>query len=143
MPDAELLTHAAAGDLRKPEVLAAQARRMLKDDAFAGLATEFGGNWLDFRRFEEHNTVDRERFASFDNDLRQAMFEEPVRFMLDVFQQNRSVLDFLYAQPHVRQSRAGKALRDARRRPDARGRGCGSTMRRSMAAADCCRWRCS
>ncbi len=70
---------------------------MLKDDRVRGLATEFGANWLDFRRFEEHNTVDRERFASFDNDLRQAMFEEPVRFMLDVFRENRPVLDFVYA----------------------------------------------
>ena len=63
-----------------------------------GLATEFGGNWLDFRRFEEHNAVDRERFTTFDNDLRQAMFEEPIRFMLDVVRENRSVLDFLYAK---------------------------------------------
>ena len=80
MPDDELLARAAAGDLHKPEVLAAQARRMLKDDRARGLAVEFGGNWLDFRRFEEHNTVDRERFPSFTNDLREAMFEEPVRF---------------------------------------------------------------
>ena len=49
-------------DLHEPEVLAAQARRMLTDDRVRGLATEFGGNWLDFRRFEEHNSVDRERF---------------------------------------------------------------------------------
>ena len=44
-----------------------------------GLATEFAGNWLDFRRFEEHNSVDRERFPSFNDELRQAMFEEPIR----------------------------------------------------------------
>jgi hypothetical protein len=97
MPDDELLARAAAGDLHEPSVLAAQARRMLKDDRARALATEFGGNWLDFRRFEELNTVDRERFTSFDNDLRAAMFEEPVRFMLDVFQHDRSVLDFVYA----------------------------------------------
>jgi hypothetical protein len=97
MPDAELLSHATAGDLHKPEVLITQARRMLKDDRARGLAIEFGGNWLDFRRFEELNTVDRERFTSFDTDLRTAMFEEPIRFMLDVFQHNRPVLDFLYA----------------------------------------------
>ena len=97
MPDAELLSHANAGNLDRPEVLIAQARRMLKDSRVRGLATEFGGNWLDFRRFEEHNAVDRERFPVFDNALRQAMFEEPVRFMLDVFRENRSVLDFLYA----------------------------------------------
>ncbi len=31
MPDAELLAHAAAGDLHRPDVLTAQARRMLRD----------------------------------------------------------------------------------------------------------------
>ncbi len=96
MPDAELLARAAAGDLRKPEEIAAQARRMLKDERARGLATEFGGNWLDFRRFEEHNAVDRERFPSFNNELRQAMFEEPIQFFVDVTRNNRSVLDFLY-----------------------------------------------
>jgi Protein of unknown function (DUF1592)/Protein of unknown function (DUF1588)/Protein of unknown function (DUF1587)/Protein of unknown function (DUF1585)/Protein of unknown function (DUF1595) len=96
MPDAELMAQAATGNLAKPDVLAAQARRMLDDPRVRGLATEFGGQWLDFRRFEEHNAVDRERFSIFDNALRQAMFEEPVRFMIDVFRENRSVLDFLY-----------------------------------------------
>jgi hypothetical protein len=97
MPDAELLAHAGAGDLHRPEVIAAQARRMLKDARVRALAVEFGGNWLDFRRFEEINTVDRERFPGFDNALRQAMFEEPIRFMLNVFTANRPVLDFLDA----------------------------------------------
>jgi hypothetical protein len=97
MPDEELLAHAAAGDLHQPTVLAHQARRMLHDDRVRGLATEFAGNWLEFRRFEEHNAVDRERFAAFTNELRQAMFEEPLRFFIDIASQNRSVLDFLYA----------------------------------------------
>ena len=97
VPDAELLAHAAAGDLHQPKVVAAQAKRMLKDQKVRGLAVEFGGNWLDFRRFEGLATVDRERFASFNDDLRKAMYEEPVRFLQDVFQHNRSVLDFLYA----------------------------------------------
>ena len=35
MPDEELLAHAAAGDLQKPDVLLAQTRRMLKDDGRA------------------------------------------------------------------------------------------------------------
>jgi hypothetical protein len=98
MPDAELLARAAAGDLHRPEVLSAQARRMLLDPKARALAVEFGGNWLDFRRFEEHNGVDRGRFPSFDNDLRQAMFEEPVRYLLDVAQSDRSVLDLLYGK---------------------------------------------
>src|ERR1039457_381394 len=97
MPDEELLAHAAAGDLQRPEVLLAEARRMLKDERVRGLATEFGGNWLDFRRFESHNGVDRERFPSFNNDLREAMFQEPIRFLEDMIRNDRSVLDLLYA----------------------------------------------
>ena len=98
MPDEELLRHAAAGDLRKPEVIKAQARRMLQDPRIRALAVEFGGNWLDFRDFKQIGTVDRERFPSFSDELKEAMFEEPVRFLLDVFRHNRSILDFLYAR---------------------------------------------
>jgi hypothetical protein len=96
MPDDELLRHAAAGDLHKPGVLLAETRRMLRDSKVRGMATEFGGNWLDFRRFETNNTVDRERFPGFNNDLREAMFEEPVRFIEDAIRNDRSVLDMLY-----------------------------------------------
>jgi mono/diheme cytochrome c family protein len=98
MPDEELLAQAAAGKLHEAEVLHAQTRRMLRDQRVRGLAIEFGGNWLDFRRFQEHNSVDRERFPSFTNELRQAMFEEPVRFFVDVLQNNRSVLEFIEAR---------------------------------------------
>jgi hypothetical protein len=98
VPDQELLARAAAGDLRKPQVLVAQARRMLKDGRARALAVEFGGSWLDYRRFEEHNGVDRARFPSFDNELRRAMAEEPVRFFMDVVEQDRSVLDFVYGR---------------------------------------------
>jgi Protein of unknown function (DUF1592)/Protein of unknown function (DUF1588)/Protein of unknown function (DUF1585) len=97
LPDEELMEHAVAGDLHQPAMLSAQVRRMLADDRIVRLATEFGGNWLDFRRFEELNTVDREYFASFDDSLREAMFQEPLRFMVDELQHDRPILDFLYA----------------------------------------------
>jgi len=97
LPDDELLAHAAAGDLHRPKVIATQAQRMLKDPRVRDLAIEFGGNWLDFRRFEEINTIDLTRFPDFTSDLKDAMFEEPVRFLTDVFQNNRSILDCLYA----------------------------------------------
>ncbi len=96
MPDDELFAHAASGDLHEPAVLVAQTRRMLRDPRIRGLATEFAGNWLAYRRFEEHNGVDRERFAQFSNELRQAMFEEPVRFIIDLVGENRSLLGALH-----------------------------------------------
>lgn len=97
MPDEELLSLAASKTLHDPKVIAAQSRRMLKDPRARGLAVEFGTNWLEIRKFEDLNTVDRGRFPVFTDDLRSAMFEEPIRFMVDVFQNNRSILDLLYA----------------------------------------------
>jgi len=96
MPDAELLRHAAANDLQKPGVLLAQTRRMLKDPRVKGMATEFTGNWLSFRQFESNNSVDRGRFPTFNDDLRKAMFQEPIRFVQDAMVNNHSVLDLLY-----------------------------------------------
>ncbi len=98
MPDDELLAHAAAGDLDKPAVLTAHVRRMLKDERARGLATEFAGAWLDFRRFDEHNAVDRERFPAFTNQLREAMYEEPIRFITDLMQRDRPVQELLYGK---------------------------------------------
>ena len=98
IPDGELRRVAASSHLRQPDVLLAQTGRMLRDDRVRGLATEFAGHWLDFRSFKEHNSVDRQRFPAFTDQLRQAMFEEPVRFAMDVIQQDRSVLTFLDAK---------------------------------------------
>jgi hypothetical protein len=96
MPDAVLLAQASAGRLHTATVLRAEIRRMLKADRGRRLATEFGGNWLDFRRFEESNTVDRARFPAFTNELREAMFAEPIRFLDDVIRNDLPVLDLLY-----------------------------------------------
>jgi Protein of unknown function (DUF1592)/Protein of unknown function (DUF1588)/Protein of unknown function (DUF1587)/Protein of unknown function (DUF1585)/Protein of unknown function (DUF1595) len=98
MPDEELLAHAAAGDLDTSAMLTAQVRRMLQDDRARGLATEFAGAWLDFRRFDEHNAVDRERFPAFTNQLREAMYEEPIRFLTDLMQRDRPVQELLYGR---------------------------------------------
>ncbi len=91
-----ILHHAAANDLQKPSVLLAQTRRMMKDSRTSGLATEFTGNWLAFRLFETNNAVDRQRFPQFNNDLREAMFQEPIRYVEDTIQNNGSVLDLIY-----------------------------------------------
>ena len=91
MPDAELLAHAASGYSVRTEVLLSQTRRMVRDARIRRFATEFAGNWLGFRRFEEHNAVDRERFPGFSNDLRRAMYEEPIRLFADVVSRDRSI----------------------------------------------------
>jgi hypothetical protein len=71
---------------------------MLQDPRTRALAVEFGANWLGVRDFQQIGTVDRGRFPSFSDELRNAMFEEPIHFLLDVIRHNRSILDFLYAR---------------------------------------------
>ncbi len=114
MPDAELLKHAASGDLHKPQVLLAEAHRMLKDPKVNGMATEFTGNWLVFRQFETNNSVDRMRFPTFDDNLREAMFQEPIHLVQDNIQQRRFGAGSDLWQLHLRQSAAGPPLRHAR-----------------------------
>ncbi len=97
MPDEHLLKAAQAGQLHELDVLRFEIQRMLQDERARALAVEFAGNWLGFRRFEEHNSVDRERFPQFTDELRSAMFEEPVRFLQDLIRNDQSVLDCLYA----------------------------------------------
>lgn len=97
MPDDELRAVAAAGKLHNPDVLLAQTRRMLNDQKARALAVEFGGNWLGFRQFENHNSVDRQRFPMFNNELRESMFQEPIHFLTYVVQKDRPILDLLFA----------------------------------------------
>ena len=98
MPDEELLGLAKSGALQTPAVLASQAARMLKDQRATALATEFGGHWLDFRQFRNHVAVDRTRFTQFTDQLRESMFQEPVRFLTDLIRRDGSIEEFFTAR---------------------------------------------
>ena len=89
MPDEALMADANSEKLLESEVLMHHFRRMIRDPRMERFATEFLGNWLGFRRFEEHNSVDRERFPAFTPALREAMFQEPIRFFLRLGPESR------------------------------------------------------
>ena len=93
-PDAELLSLAAAGKLRDPDTLAAQAKRMLKDAKARRLATEFGAHWLHIHDFENHHEKSERHFPTF-NALRGAMYEESLLVLTDLFQNDRSLLSLV------------------------------------------------
>ena len=97
LPDQKLIDLAQQGQLSQPDVLVSQVRRMIGDSRIQGFVKEFTGNWLDYRRFEEHNSVDRERFPQFTDELRAAMFEEPVYFFRDLLQRNGQLDELLTA----------------------------------------------
>ena len=95
-PDDELRARAASGRLHEPDVLAAQARRMMKDARVRRLATEFGCQWLHVRDVESLDEKSERHFPTF-LSMRGAMQEEAVRFFMDLFQENRPVLSLLDA----------------------------------------------
>ena len=82
--------------LRKPEILAAQVRRLLTDPKARSLVEEFGGQWLQFRALESASP-DRERFPEFEDYLRLSMRRETELFFEYIVREDRSILDFLEA----------------------------------------------
>ena len=96
MPDDELRSLAETGKLRDPDVLAAQARRMLKDDKVRRLATEFGCQSLHVRDVAVLDEKSDRHFPTF-TQVREAMQEEVTQFYIDLFQHDRSVVALLDA----------------------------------------------
>jgi hypothetical protein len=94
MPDTELRRLADEGRLHDPTVLAGQTRRMISSARTRALATEFACQWLDLRGFDQHNEKSEQVFPEF-AALRGAMYEEAVRFFLDLFQRNGSLLEVI------------------------------------------------
>ncbi len=96
MPDEELTRLAAAGKLRNPDVLAAQTRRMVRDERARGLATEFACQWLEIRDFDTHDEKSERHFPTF-AQVRPELYEEAVRFFADLFARDGSILDLIDA----------------------------------------------
>ena len=94
IPDDKLLDDAIQGNLRKPEVLEQQVKRMLRDQRSHTLLTNFASQWLHLRNLESVNP-DMRLFPSFDDNLRQAMRRETELLLESTIRENRSVLDLL------------------------------------------------
>ena len=68
---------------------------MLQDPKVSGFALEFFGQWLNYRDFRQAEAVNRSVFPAFDDPLKQAMFEEPTRFVTHVLQHDLPVTELL------------------------------------------------
>ncbi|MGE3316829.1 MAG: DUF1592 domain-containing protein, partial [Planctomycetaceae bacterium] len=95
-PDAELSETAAAGRLHDPDVLVAEARRMMSDARTRRLATEFACQWIHIYEFDQLDEKSERHFPTF-AALRKDMYEESIRFFTELFQSDASVLDILNA----------------------------------------------
>ena len=95
-PDEELRTLADQGRLHEPDVLVAQARRLLRDPRIRRLATEFACTWLHIYGFDELSEKSERHFPSFAG-LRESMYEETILFFADLFQRDGRISEILDA----------------------------------------------
>jgi hypothetical protein len=96
MPDAELLTLAEKGELRKPGVLKAQVERMLKHPKGVALTQNFAGQWLMLRNILTL-APDPATYKGWDEPLRAAIVRETELFFEHVVKEDRPVTEFLDA----------------------------------------------
>ena len=93
-PDEALLKLGESGALRRPEILAAQTTRMLKDPRSRALAENFAGQWLELRKLDAMKP-DLDKFPTFDEYLRLSMKRETEMFFTEIVQKDRPITDFL------------------------------------------------
>lgn len=96
MPDDELFSAAERGELRKPDVLEAQARRMLEDPKSQALVENFASQWLNLRNLDVA-TPNQKVFEGFNDELRADMRRETEMLFETVLREDLSIVRFLDA----------------------------------------------
>ena len=98
MPDGELSAVADAGKLQDKAVLAAQARRMLKDPRSRALFDGFGAQWLGVDKLAG-KTFDTEKFPQMTAKMRLAMYDEARLFFQEILRDNLRLITSSTATP--------------------------------------------
>lgn len=75
LPDEKLMQHAAAGDLRRPDVLHAEMERLLAHPNSARFVNDFLGQWLKLRQIAA-NDPDKKLYPEFSPYLQDSMIAE-------------------------------------------------------------------
>jgi len=99
IPDDELRELAVRGELGDERVLRQQVERMLKDPRAETLASNFVFHWLDLKRLEEvEPDTSIFPYASGRGDPRADYLTELSLFAKSIFDEDRSVVDFMSAK---------------------------------------------
>ena len=95
-PDDELSALADQGKLSDPDVLRRQVARMLNDPKGRALTDNFGVQWMQLRKLADARPS-TEFFPTFNQSMRQAMYDEAATFFDKLREEDRPVLDLLDA----------------------------------------------
>jgi hypothetical protein len=96
VPDKELLTVAAKGQLRNPAVFEKQVRRMLEDPRSEALATRFAGQWLRLQDLDQIKP-DALAYPAYDHLLAEAMRRETELLFNALIHEDRPITELLTA----------------------------------------------
>ena len=96
IPDDELMELAKREELRMPEVLEQQVKRMLADPRAESLASNFADQWLYLRNLDAVDPNLR-LFPDFDDNLRQSMRKETEMLFGHIIEDDRNVMELLSA----------------------------------------------
>ncbi|MBM3824679.1 MAG: DUF1592 domain-containing protein [Verrucomicrobia bacterium] len=107
LPDDELTSLAAKGELRKPAVLRAQVERMLGDKRSQRFIENFTGQWLELRKINA-TTPDPSLYGEFDAFLLWSMPLETQMYFGDMLRHDRSVAEFVHSDWTMLNSRLAK-----------------------------------
>lgn len=94
LPDSELSQLADRGQLRDPEVLQAQVKRLLADPRSRALFDGFGAHWLGLTELDKQ-TFDAAKFPQMTGEMRSAMYDEARLFFQSIVEENQSVVRFI------------------------------------------------
>ena len=96
IPDDELLTLAAQGRLKDPQVFEQQVQRMLADERSNTMVDNFFSQWLTTRNVQSAHP-DPKVFPEFDESLRAAFIEETKLFLRSQVREDRGATELLTA----------------------------------------------
>ncbi|MBL8793896.1 MAG: DUF1592 domain-containing protein [Planctomycetia bacterium] len=94
LPDETLVRLAEQRQLRDPAVLAAQVRRMIRDERAWQFIEQYAEQWLDLDRLQRV-TISKSSYPGFDDQLAAAMRLETIHFFGEVLRGDLSVFQFL------------------------------------------------
>lgn len=95
MPDESLFALAAAGELKRPEVLQSEVDRMLKDEKAGAFVTRFTDAWLRLNTLGSMLPDEKEFEAYYTQRLEQAMRVETRKYFANLLATNGPLEDFL------------------------------------------------
>lgn len=93
-PDERLMTLAASGDLRKPEVLREETRRLLADPRSEAFVENFAGQWLGLRKVGA-NPPARTLYPEYDRHLELSIVRESEGFFAEILRGDLDARNFI------------------------------------------------